>query len=77
MITIGERLRRVKSETGQSPLGLLQAARGDKAKQSMLGKPMGLAHIVEAVGYTDIVSITRLFTRLVGESPAQFRRRHS
>lgn len=70
-------LRRVKAETGQSPLSLLQAARIEKAKQLLLGTTWGLARITEAVGYTDLASFTRLFSRLVGESPAQYRRRHA
>lgn len=70
-------LRRVKAETGQSPLGLLQAARVDAAKRLMLSTPWSLARITEAVGYSDVASFTRLFGRLVGESPAQYRRRHS
>jgi transcriptional regulator GlxA family with amidase domain len=70
-------LRRVKAETGQSPLALLQTARIDQAKQLLLTTAWGQARITEAVGYTDLASFSRLFTRLVGESPAQYRRRHA
>ncbi len=70
-------LRRVKAQTGQSPLGLLQAARVERAKQLMLSTSWGLARITETVGYADVASFTRLFKRLVGESPAQYRRQHT
>ncbi len=68
-------LRRVKTETGQSPLLLLQTARVEKAKQLLHTTQWSLARITEAVGYTDAASFTRLFKRLVGESPAGYRRR--
>lgn len=70
-------LRRVKAETGQTPLSLLQAARVEHAKALLHGSAKSLAQITEAVGYTDVASFSRLFLRLVGESPAQYRRRHA
>jgi transcriptional regulator GlxA family with amidase domain len=70
-------LRRVKNETGQSALLLLQTARVEKAKQLLHSTLWSLARITEAVGYTDVSSFTRLFTRLVGESPAHYRRRRA
>ena len=68
-------LRRVKTETGQTPLVLLQTARVEKAKHLLHATQWSLARITEAVGYTDAASFTRLFKRLVGESPARYRRR--
>ena len=68
-------LRRVRAETGQSPLGLLQTARVEKAKQLLTGTRWSLARITEAVGYSDAGSFSRLFTRIVGETPARYRRR--
>lgn len=69
-------LRRVKSETGKSPLSLLQQARVDKAKYLLSNKNWSVAKITEEVGYQDVSSFTQLFVRLVGESPAQYRRRN-
>ncbi len=68
-------MRRVKSETGQSPLSLLQRLRVEKAKQLLCSTDWSLLRITEAVGYCDVVSFSRLFARLVGETPAQYRRR--
>jgi transcriptional regulator GlxA family with amidase domain len=68
-------MRRVKAETGLSPLVLLQNARMEKAKQLLRATHWPIARIIDAVGYSDPASFTRLFTRLVGESPARYRRR--
>ena len=68
-------LRRVKAETGQSPLVLLQQARVEKAKQLLTDTTWSLARITEAVGYRDVATFSRLFAARVGESPARFRRR--
>jgi AraC-like DNA-binding protein len=68
-------LRRVKADTGLTPLALLQAARIERAKQLLHGSQQSVAQITEAVGYMDVASFNRLFVRLVGESPARYRRR--
>ncbi len=68
-------MRRVKAETGHTPLALLQRARVEKAKQLLHSTHWSLARITEAVGYADIASFTRLFARWVGESPARYRHR--
>ena len=68
-------MRRVKAETGQSPLALLQHARMEKAKQLLKTTHWPIARIIDAVGYSDPASFARLFTRQVGESPAKYRRR--
>lgn len=68
-------LRRVKAQTGDSPLVLLQQARVDKAKQLLNDSAWSIAQITEAVGYADVPTFSRLFTRRVGETPARYRRR--
>jgi transcriptional regulator GlxA family with amidase domain len=70
-------LRRVKSENGRTPLALLQEIRVEKAKQLLHSTHHSLAQITEAVGYTDVASFSRLFVRLVGETPAHYRKRQS
>lgn len=70
-------LRRYAAETGQSPLAWLQAARVEKAKQLLEKSSLGLGQIVEAVGYQDVATFSRLFLRQVRETPAQYRRRHA
>jgi transcriptional regulator GlxA family with amidase domain len=68
-------LRRVKAETGASPLTLLQQARVDRAKHLLSTTNGSIPRIVEAVGYADLGTFSRLFTKLVGETPARYRRR--
>lgn len=68
-------LRRVKAQTGDSPLALLQQARVDKAKQLLSDSAWSIAQITEAVGYADVPTFSRLFARSVGETPSRYRRR--
>lgn len=68
-------LRRVKAQTGDSPLGLLQQARVEKAKQLLGDRARSIAQITEAVGYADVPTFARLFASRVGETPARYRRR--
>jgi AraC-like DNA-binding protein len=68
-------MRRVKSETGHSPLTLLQQERVNQAKHLLHTTTWSLEKIVETVGYSDTATFTRLFTREVGETPARYRRR--
>jgi transcriptional regulator GlxA family with amidase domain len=69
-------LRRYAAETGLSPLAWLQRARVEKAKQLLEKSRLSVAQIVEAVGYQDVATFSRLFVRQVRETPAQYRRRH-
>ncbi len=69
-------LRRYSAETGLSPLTWLQRARVEKAKQLLEKSSQSLGQIVEAVGYQDVATFSRLFVRQVRETPAQYRRRH-
>lgn len=69
-------LRRYAAETGLSPLAWLQRARVEKAKQLLEKSRQSLAQIVEAVGYQDVATFTRLFVRHVRETPARYRQRH-
>jgi transcriptional regulator GlxA family with amidase domain len=68
-------MRRVKAETGASPLTLLQHARVDKAKQLLASTRWSVGRITEEVGYTDAATFARLFARRVGEPPSAYRRR--
>ncbi len=66
-------MRRVKAESGHSPLTLLQQARINQAKQLLQSTNWSIAKIVEEVGYSDIATFSRLFAREVGETPARYR----
>ena len=68
-------LRRVKAETGHSPLTLLQLARVEKAKQLLTETTESVSRITEHIGYEDVATFSRLFAKHVGETPARYRRR--
>jgi transcriptional regulator GlxA family with amidase domain len=68
-------MRRVKAESGHSPLTLLQQARINQAKQLLQSTTWSIAKIVEEVGYSDVATFSRLFAREVGETPARYRAR--
>ncbi len=70
-------LRRYKDETGLTPLAWLQQARIGKARRLLEVSTMSLGEVVEKVGYQDVATFSRLFARLVGESPAHYRRQHA
>lgn len=70
-------MRRVRAETGKTPLALLQEARVAAAKRLLRDTAWSIARVVEAVGYADVVSFARLFARQVGETPAKYRRRYA
>ena len=68
-------LRRVKEETGESPLAYLQGARIGQAKILLESTGLSVAQVTERVGYQDVGTFSRLFKRLVKQSPAEYRRR--
>ncbi|MDQ1817648.1 helix-turn-helix domain-containing protein [Massilia sp. CCM 9210] len=68
-------LRRVKEETGQTPLAYLQQARVGKAKVLLESTALSVAQVTERVGYADVATFGALFKRNVGQSPAEYRRR--
>lgn len=68
-------LRRIKEETGESPLSYLQRARIDQAKVLLESTSFSVAQVTERVGYQDVGTFSGLFKRLVKQSPAEYRRR--
>ena len=68
-------LRRFKKATGQSPMQYVQTLRIEEAKQLIETTDTALDDIAAEVGYTEASAFRRLFMRLVGVSPAAYRRR--
>ena len=68
-------LRRFKDETGASPLARLQQARINQAKILLESTSHSVAQVTHKVGYGDVATFGTLFKRLVGQSPAEYRRR--
>lgn len=67
--------RRFHTATGMAPMSYLQALRVEYAKELLEVTPKGVEQIAGEVGYEDVSSFRRLFTRLTADTPAQYRRR--
>lgn len=67
--------RRFKAATGYSPLAYVQALRIEEAKQMLETGSAPVDAIGREVGYEDASSFSRLFRRLTGISPGDYRRR--
>jgi AraC-like DNA-binding protein len=61
--------------TGHTPHQWLQRYRVDKAKSLLLDSSNSIAAVAAACGFADQSHLTRVFSRLVGDSPAAWRRR--
>jgi transcriptional regulator GlxA family with amidase domain len=67
--------RRFQSAVGMSPLRYLQQLRIEYAKELLERTRLPADEVAASVGYSDPSSFRRLFSRLIGISPGQYRRR--
>ena len=67
--------RKFQSHVGMSPLAYLQSRRIAHAKDLLESSSLALDRIVERCGYEDVASFRKLFTRLVGMTPREYRSR--
>ncbi|MHB8166206.1 MAG: GlxA family transcriptional regulator [Sulfuricella sp.] len=67
--------RRFTGAAGMPPLAYLQALRVEHAKELLESTRLSLEQIVEEIGYSDVSAFRRLFARIAGLSPAQYRQR--
>ena len=67
--------RRFRAATGFAPIDYVQALRIEEAKQMLETEDTGIDGIAMSVGYADPASFRRLFKRLSGLTPAQYRRK--
>jgi transcriptional regulator GlxA family with amidase domain len=67
--------RRFRAATGYSPLAYIQALRVEEAKQLLETTNTAIEAIGREVGYEDAASFRRLFRRLAGIGPAEYRRK--
>lgn len=70
-------LRRFRSATGQSPLEYVQTLRIEEAKQMLETSTLSLDDIAAEIGYIEPASFRRLFRKMVGMTPSDYRRRHA
>jgi AraC family transcriptional regulator len=66
--------RAFKISTGLTPHQWRQLCRIDAVKQLLTGSSRSIADIALACGFADQSHLTRVFGRIVGTSPAQWRR---
>lgn len=66
--------RRFKKAIGETPHEFLQNARIERAKRLLETTNNSLDEVVHRVGYEDVSSFRRLFTRESGISPGEYRR---
>ncbi|MBT9315843.1 GlxA family transcriptional regulator [Leptothoe spongobia] len=77
--SLGERtfLRRFKKATGMKPIEYLQALRVGKAREMLEFSQTSFSEIAWKVGYEDQGAFRKVFVRLVGLQPGEYRRRFS
>lgn len=68
-------LRRFKAATGRTPTEYVQQLRIGKARELLQFTRRPVDQITRSIGYSDAASFGRLFQRLVGLSPGEYRRR--
>ncbi len=69
--------RRFRAATGYSPTDYVQSLRIEEAKQLLEVEEHNVDTIAEEVGYSDVRAFRRLFNKMTGLSPAEYRRRFS
>lgn len=69
--------RRFRTATGHSPKDYVQSLRIEEAKQRLEMDEEDVEAVAEAVGYSDGRAFRRLFKKMTGLSPAEYRRRFS
>lgn len=69
-------VRRFKLATGNTPLQYIQRVRVEHAKKVLEVSRAPLDSVATKVGYRDPVAFRKLFTRLTGLTPADYRRRY-
>ena len=74
---LGERtfLRRFRQATGLKPIEYLQHLRVDKAREALEFSALTINEIAWAVGYEDQGAFRKVFRRILGLSPGEYRRR--
>lgn len=65
--------RRFKSATGETPLQYLHQLRIQGAKELLQNTNLSVGDVAYRTGYQDLAHFTRLFKRILGVTPSQYR----
>ena len=70
-------VRRFKAATGSTPSVYMQRVRVEAAKRILESGRKPVSDVSIEVGYEDVASLRKVFRRVAGLSPAEYRRRYS
>jgi len=70
-------IRRFKLATGNTPIEYIQRVKVEAAKKALETSNETISEIVQGVGYEDVPSFRKLFARVTGMTPFDYRRRYS
>jgi transcriptional regulator GlxA family with amidase domain len=79
LCALGERtfLRRFRTATGYTPVSYIQQVRIQRACELLESTPATVQEIVSRSGYGDIAAFRKIFIRITGLTPREFRKRFS
>lgn len=66
-----------RQQTGQSPLGYLNGMKMEEACRMLAETSMRINQICHKVGIDDCYYFSRMFSRIIGMSPKEYRKRHN
>jgi transcriptional regulator GlxA family with amidase domain len=70
-------IRRFKNATGNTPIEYIQRVRVEAVKKALEATQYSIEEIVHKVGYEDMTSFRKLFKRITGISPNEYRKKYT
>ena len=70
-------IRRFKNATGNTPIEYIQRVRVESVKKALETTQNSIEEIVHDVGYDDITTFRKLFKRITGISPNEYRKKYT
>jgi transcriptional regulator GlxA family with amidase domain len=70
-------MRRFKNATGNTPIEYIQRVRVEAVKKALETSQKSIGEIVNNVGYEDMTTFRKLFKRITGISPNEYRKKYT
>ncbi len=70
-------IRRFKNATGNTPIEYIQRVRVEAVKKALETSQKSIGEIVNNVGYEDMTTFRKLFKRITGISPNEYRKKYT